>query len=63
VSIVAANYVHALAVAGKLPAATAEPQRPPTPIPPTIEERPDIEPLLEAERRKNAKPQDDEAEE
>lgn len=62
ISIVAANLVHALAVSGKLPTATAEPQRPPTPIPPAIEERPDIEPLLEAERLKN-KVVDEDAEE
>mmetsp|Transcript_318 Transcript_318/g.1246 ORF Transcript_318/g.1246 Transcript_318/m.1246 type:complete len:636 (-) Transcript_318:94-2001(-) len=62
VSIVAANYLHGLALEGKLPSATADPQRPPTPIPPTIEERPDIEPLLEAERAKN-KAKDEDADE
>lgn len=63
VSIVAANYLLALSASGKLPQATAEPQRPPTPIPPAIEERPDIEPLLEAERQKNKPKGEEEAEE
>jgi radial spoke head protein 1 len=62
VTIVAANYVHALTSTGKLPQATIEPQRPPTPIPPAIEDRPDIEPLLAAERNRN-KPKDEEGDE
>lgn len=62
VTIVAANHLLALQAAGRLPAATAAPQRPPTPIPPAIEDRPDIEPLLEAERAKN-KPKEEDADE
>lgn len=56
ITAIAANYVMDLSAAGKLPAATVAAQRPPTPIPPPAEARPDIEPLLEAERAKNAAP-------
>jgi radial spoke head protein 1 len=53
-TIIGAKYLQREAAAGRLPGATAAPQRPPTPIPPPIEPRPDIEPLLEAQRRKEA---------
>jgi radial spoke head protein 1 len=51
-TIVAARHLLREISLGRLPGATAAPQRPPTPLPPSIEPRPDIEPLLEAMRRR-----------
>lgn len=50
-TIVAANNLVSMLKDNKLPQATVEAQRPATPIPPMPEPRPDIEPLLEAERK------------
>ena len=55
---IAAHHVVRMLATGQLPGATVAPQRPPTPIPPAIEPRPDIEPLLEAERAKQKKAED-----
>jgi len=54
-TLLAARRVEALIAADKLGLATVEDQRPPTPLPPAAEPRPDIEPLLEEERIRMAK--------
>lgn len=51
ITVSSALRVKKMIADGKLPSATVEAQRPPTPLPPAAEPRPDIEPLLEAERR------------
>eukprot|EP00758_Cryptobia_borreli_P005406 Tbor_TRINITY_DN4870_c0_g1::TRINITY_DN4870_c0_g1_i1::g.1300::m.1300 len=51
ITIAAAIRVKTLMDERKLPISTVEEQRPPTPLPPAPEHRPDIEPLLAAERR------------
>eukprot|EP00744_Colponema_vietnamica_P005085 GILI01007486.1.p1 GENE.GILI01007486.1~~GILI01007486.1.p1 ORF type:complete len:681 (+),score=182.20 GILI01007486.1:37-2043(+) len=51
ITVAATLRVQAMIAEGKLPSATVEAQRPPTPLPPSAEPRPDIEPLLEAERK------------
>jgi hypothetical protein len=61
-TMVAASVVSGLLAKGQLPEATVDAQRPPTPVPPPMEERPDIEALLESERLKNAPPPADDDE-
>lgn len=62
ITIIAASSI-AKKYAGKtLPQSTIEPQRPPTPLPPSIEPRPDLQPIYvaKAERDKaEAEPEDD----
>lgn len=53
-TVLAAHAASAMIAESRLPNATVEAQRPPTPLPPAPEPRPDIEPLLEAERKKEA---------
>jgi hypothetical protein len=50
-TILAAAQLEGVLAAGTLPDATIDAQRPPTPIPPATEPRPNIEPLLEEDRR------------
>lgn len=54
-TLLAARRVETLIANNKLSLATVEEQRPPTPLPPAAEPRPDIEPLLEEERMRMAK--------
>lgn len=60
-TIAAANRVNTLLRENKLPTATVDAQRPATPLPPAPEPRPDIEPLLEAERKAREVKEADEA--
>lgn len=62
-TVAAAAQVLLLSAQGKLPRATIEDQRPPTPIPPPAEPRPNIEELLAEQKRNEARaasPQDGE---
>ena len=64
ITIVAAIEVQTRSARQAMPAATVEAQRPPTPLPPAPEPRPNIEPLLEEEKKqqsqkKGAAPEDE----
>lgn len=61
-SMVAASFVCRAIREGRLAKQTVDPQRPPTPIAPAPEPRPDIEPLVAAEKAKNAPKKDNEDE-
>lgn len=61
ITIAAASQATRLLQSDKLPRATVEDQRPPTPIPPAALPRPKLEPLLEEQKRNEARvasPQD-----
>lgn len=65
-TVLAAHTAVQLQADDRLPQATVEAQRPPTPLPPAPEPRPNIEPLLAAERNQEAakkKAEDGDAEE